>query len=127
MIEFLNFQNEPTYRIFQWLDKTQDIEALIRNAVAAAKEKVEATTLPQLFSERFAIADELAELIGDLTDDLLTSAANKCGIDIEMHKDCQGDEDCLAALLGDALASVQYQIVAKALLIKAAGRKPSIN
>jgi hypothetical protein len=127
MIEFLNFGNDATYRIFDWIVKTFDVDAMISTAKEKLVSEVDKAEWPTLFGDEFAMAEALSEVVDEKIELDLQSEAERHGLDIETWFDENGQESVLSALIGVSLSTVSSQIVAKALLIKSAGWKPSMN
>ena len=126
MIEFLNFGNDATYRIFDWIVKTSDVDSMIAAAKELVTSQADVAKWPSSFDDPFAMADALAEIIDEKIQNVLGGEAKCRGLDLETWLDEKGEESILAALIGVSVTSVSSLIVAKALLIKVAGWKPSI-
>jgi hypothetical protein len=127
MVQFLNFRNSATYRVYEWLSKTVDVDAMIADA-AVLVPHLESGELPQKFSDDYELANELANTIGACLDELKEQCLVEYGLDCDSHTKAGTDEhSILAAMLFDSIMDVHTIIVAKALLIKAERWNPSLN
>jgi hypothetical protein len=136
-MEFFNFWNAETFHVFQWVTncKAVDVDAMIAAAFEAVKpEDLGVGTLRELALGKIECAlDNLSQDLQELVEAQFGQLAGMCGGFEDI--DCWGIAEVpdgsanslLLPILARAMDSIDYKVVARALLIRAGKWTPDLQ